>query len=115
MTKDAIVTLGDVADIRRTFKDFSSYARVNGEDAVTLEIILREGANAIDASSKINSILKEFQSTLPPNLRVVVTDDDSVYSREMVKELLHHLSRVNRVIICNYNSQIRWKSTLKFF
>ena len=87
VTKDAIVTLGDVADIRRTFKDFSGYARVNGEDAVTLEIILREGANAIDASSKINSILKEFESTLPPNLRVVITDDDSVYSREMVKEL----------------------------
>src|SRR6056300_1738471 len=61
VTKDAIVTLGDVADIRRTFKDFASYARVNGEDAVTLEIILREGANAIDASSKINSILKEFE------------------------------------------------------
>ena len=87
VTKDAIVTLGDVADIRRTFKDFSSYARVNGEDAVTLEIVLREGANAIDASQKINNLLSDFRKTLPTNLRLVITDDDSVYSREMVKEL----------------------------
>ena len=87
VTKDAIVTLGDVADIRRTFKDFSSYARVNGEDAVTLEIILREGANAIDVSTNINNIISLFKENLPPNLNVVITDDDSVYSREMVKEL----------------------------
>ena len=39
VTKDAIVTLGDIADIKRTFKDFTSYARINGQDAVTLEWI----------------------------------------------------------------------------
>ena len=87
VTKDAIVTLGDIADIKRTFKDFSSYARVNGEDAVTLELTLRESANAIDASKKVYAILEEFKSSLPDNLRIVITDDDTIYSTEMVQEL----------------------------
>ena len=87
VTKDAIVTLGDIASIKRTFKDFTSHARVNGEDAVTLEISLREGANAIDASTAIRNILQEFENTLPKNLNIVVSNDDTIYATLMVKEL----------------------------
>ena len=87
VTKDAIVTLGDIASIKRTFKDFTSYARVNGEDAVTLEISLRESANAIDASNAIRNILKNFESTLPKNLKIAISNDDTVYASLMVKEL----------------------------
>lgn len=87
VTKDAIVTLGDIADIKRTFKDFTSYARVNGEDAVTLELTLRESANAINASNSVREILGEFEKSLPENLKIVVTDDDTVYASLMVKEL----------------------------
>ena len=87
VTQDAIVTLSDIATVKRTFKDFTSYARVNGEDAVTLELTLRESANAIDASNAIREILKEFEKTLPENLRVVITDDDTIYAGLMVKEL----------------------------
>ena len=87
VTKDAIVTLGDIATIKRTFKDFTSYARVNGEDAVTLEISLRESANAIDASNAIRDILYSFEKTLPSNLNIVVSNDDTIYANLMVKEL----------------------------
>ena len=87
VTKDAIVTLGDITDVKRTFKDFTSYARVNGEDAVTLELSLRESANAINASNAIREILEEFKKTLPENLRIVITDDDTIYANLMVKEL----------------------------
>ena len=87
VTKDAIVTLGDIASIKRTFKDFTSHARVNGQDAVTLEISLREGANAIDASTAIRNILQEFENTLPKNLNIVVSNDDTIYATLMVKEL----------------------------
>ncbi len=87
VTKDAIVTLGDIATIKRTFKDFTSYARVNGEDAVTLEISLRESANAIDASNAIRDILHDFEKTLPSNLNIVVSNDDTIYANLMVKEL----------------------------
>ena len=87
VSKDAIVTLGDIATIKRTFKDFTSYARVNGQDAVTLEISLRESANAIDASNSIRDILNNFKDELPENLSIVISNDDTVYASLMVKEL----------------------------
>jgi multidrug efflux pump len=87
VSKDAIVTLGDIATIKRTFKDFTSYARVNGQDAVTLEISLRESANAIDASNAIRDILDNFKDELPENLSIVISNDDTVYASLMVKEL----------------------------
>ena len=87
VTKDAVVTLSDIASIRRTFKDFNSYARVNGEDAVAIEVMLREGANAIDAANKIAIELDEFRKILPENLTIVKTNDDTVWANMMVSEL----------------------------
>ena len=87
VTKDAVVTLSDIASIRRTFKDFNSYARVNGKDAVAIEVMLREGANAIDAANKIAIELDEFSKILPENLTIVKTNDDTVWANMMVSEL----------------------------
>ena len=87
VTKEAVVTLSDIASIRRTFKDFNSYARVNGEDAVAIEVMLREGANAIDAANKIAIELDEFRKILPENLTIVKTNDDTVWANMMVSEL----------------------------
>ena len=87
VTKDAVVTLSDIASIHRTFKDFNSYARVNGEDAVAIEVMLREGANAIDAANKIAIELDEFRKILPENLTIVKTNDDTVWANMMVSEL----------------------------
>ena len=62
---DGAVTLGDVAEIRKTYKDTESYARVNGADAVAMEVMLKEGANAINAANKIEIELEEFNKVLP--------------------------------------------------
>ena len=87
VTEDAVVTLSDIGEIRRTFKDFSSFAKVNGEDAVTLEIKLRVGANAIDAKNHILAVKEEFEKTLPPNLSIVRTNDETVWAEVMISEL----------------------------
>jgi multidrug efflux pump len=45
---DAVVRVGNIAEVRRTFKDPSSFARVNGRPAVALEVSKRSGENVID-------------------------------------------------------------------
>jgi len=87
VTQDAVVTLSDIGEIRRTFKDYSSFAKVNGEDAVTLEIRLRVGANALNAKTKIMKVKEEFEKTLPENLSIVRTNDETVWAEVMVSEL----------------------------
>ena len=87
VTQDAVVTLSDIGEIRRTFKDYSSFAKVNGEDAVTLEIRLRVGANALDAKAEIMKVKEEFEATLPPNLSIVRSNDETVWAEVMISEL----------------------------
>ena len=48
-----VVTLGDVAEIKRTFKDPSSFSRVNGYDAITLSIKKRTGFNELDIAQQV--------------------------------------------------------------
>jgi multidrug efflux pump len=57
------------------------------QDAVTLEVQLRDGANSIDASYAIRDILNDYKKSLPENLEILVTQDDTLYSIDMVKEL----------------------------
>ena len=87
VTRDAVVTLSDIGEIKRTFKDYSSFAKVNGKDAITLEIRIRVGANAIDAKTKILKEVSDFQETLPPNLSIVKTNDETVWAEMMISEL----------------------------
>ena len=87
VTRDAVVTLSDIGEIKRTFKDYSSFAKVNGKDAITLEIRIRVGANAIDAKTKILKEVSDFQQTLPPNLSIVKTNDETVWAEMMISEL----------------------------
>ena len=87
VTRDAVVTLSDIGEIKRTFKDYSSFAKVNGEDAITLEIRIRVGANAIDAKTEILKVVADFQETLPPNLSIVKTNDETVWAEMMISEL----------------------------
>ena len=54
---DRIITFKDVASARRTFKDPSGYARVNGQPAVALEISKRTGENIIETVRKVRDVV----------------------------------------------------------
>ena len=85
--RDAVVTLSDIATIKRTFKDAASYALINGEDAVTLEVKLREGANAINAKRSIMLAVEDFETVIPENLSIIKTDDETIWAENMINEL----------------------------
>ena len=87
VTKDAVVTFGDIATVKRTFKDFNEYARINGKDTVALDIFLRDGANALDTKDSITLVLNDLKQKLPPNLDILITDDETVITEQMVSEL----------------------------
>jgi multidrug efflux pump len=59
-----VVTLGELAEIRLTFKDSEGYARVNGEAALVLEVTKQVWANIIDTIEKIQLIVDEKQKTV---------------------------------------------------
>ena len=51
-----VVTLTDVAEIRRTFKDRSRYALYNGSPAITIEVVKRQGENIIETNHEVRAL-----------------------------------------------------------
>jgi len=57
----ASVTLGDVAQVRPTFKDATSVTRVNGRPAMTVEVSKRTGANLIETVDGVKKAVATLQ------------------------------------------------------
>ena len=84
----AVVKLRDIATVRDGFKRPENFARYNGKNVVTLNVIKKSGQNLLDASDKIKAIIADMQKTkLPSNLIVKVTGDQSRNTRNTVNEL----------------------------
>ncbi len=69
---DAVVTLGDIAEVRRGFKDPVSFARVGGERAIALEVSKRTGENIIDTVAAVRDLVEAERRDWPPELRDAV-------------------------------------------
>ncbi|MCP5374043.1 MAG: efflux RND transporter permease subunit [Hyphomicrobiales bacterium] len=93
---DAVVRLGDIADIRRTFKDPESFARLNGNPAVVLEVSKRSGENIIDTIAKVRQVIAQEQTSWPEGLRDAVTVSYSQDKSNQVRNMLTDLQ--NNVI-----------------
>ena len=86
-----VVTLADIADIRRTFKDSVSYARLGGEPAVALEIRKRLGQNIIDTVGAVRAIVAAEQAGWPNSIRVTFSQDKSDDIRNMLTDLQNNV------------------------
>ena len=84
---DTVVTLKDVATIRRTFKDRVSYARVNGNDSLSINVIKRGGANVIETIDQVKEVVETYRDDLPTQVEVFYSQDQAPFARSQVTEL----------------------------
>ena len=83
------IYLKDIAEIVDGFKDRESFARLNGQDIITLAVIKKSGKNLIDAVDKIYPIISDFKTNTSQNLRITSTGDSSVMTRNSVNDLFN--------------------------
>jgi multidrug efflux pump len=83
------VRITDVARVIDGFEERTSIARLNKQPVVTLSIVKKSGENLLDATDKIFGIINKKQETqaLPADLKVTITDDQSVYIRDQISNL----------------------------
>jgi multidrug efflux pump len=84
---DTVVTLADVAEIRRSFKDRASYARFNGQTAMFIEVKKRPDANVIKTSDAVLEIVEEMAEQLPSSIRIQPSLITSEFAEVQVTEL----------------------------
>lgn len=86
------IYLKDIAVIKDTIKERESYARLNGKNVITLNIIKRSGENLIETSDGIKEAVKEMQaSQFPKDLDVVITGDQSKQTRTSFNDLVNSI------------------------
>lgn len=84
------VYLRDIAEVKDSFKEQESYASLYGKNVVTLNIKKRSGENLIEASDKINALIKEMKGTsLPKKLEITITGDQSDQTRVTLHDLIN--------------------------
>lgn len=92
---DSVVKLGDIAEIRRTFKDPTSFARVNGKPAIAIEVSKRTGENIIETIERVRQVVTEEQQAWPDalkeNLHVSFSQDRSNQIRTMLTDLQNNV------------------------
>ncbi len=84
---EGVVTLGEVADIRRTFKDASSYTRVNGKPAIAIEVVKRIGTNIIANNLEVRSVVDAFTKDWPETIKITYMIDQSSFIFEVLGSL----------------------------
>ena len=84
---NAVVTFGDVATIRRTFEDPDSFARINGQPALALEVKKRSGANIIDTVADVKTLVQELRVDWPDNIEITYLQDQSKQVKDMLSDL----------------------------
>ena len=97
---DSVVTVRDIASVRRTFEDRDTYARLNGKPAISIEVKKRTGENIIQTVDAVKALVAEERKNWPEQITVTFSSDDSKNIRNMLRDLQNNvLSAILLVMI----------------
>jgi multidrug efflux pump subunit AcrB len=109
----ATVTIGDVAQVRDGFAPQTSLVRANGRRGVLMTLLKSAGSSTLDIVGRIRGILPSLLPTLPPEYKLDLLFDQSVFVRAavagVVKEAVIAAGLTGLMILLFLGS---WRSTL---
>jgi CzcA family heavy metal efflux pump len=83
--KGATVTIGDVATVRDGFAPQTSLVRANGRRGVLMTMLKSAGSSTLDIVHRVRSALPGLLATLPPQYKLDLLFDQSLYVRAAVE------------------------------
>lgn len=109
-----IVKLGDVADVRRGYKDIQSHARFNGRTSVSLEISKRQGENILDTTERVKSFVDNIIASpdWPRTINVSYSQSRSTYINDMMSELSSSILNAVVLVFIVCIAALGWRSAI---
>src|SRR5881227_3029276 len=81
--------LSDVAEVKRGYEDPATFlVRHNGQPALLLSIVMKEGWNGLDLGNSLEAEQKKISSDLPAGISFSKVTDQAVNIREAVDEFM---------------------------
>jgi HAE1 family hydrophobic/amphiphilic exporter-1 len=92
MPTGAQIRLKDVAEITDAVKDPAKLARVNGKDAILVNLLKQADANAVEVSDQVRKTIKDLETEyVSQNLKIEVAQDSTDFTRESISSVLKDL------------------------
>ncbi|MGO1117803.1 efflux RND transporter permease subunit [Rhodovibrionaceae bacterium A322] len=88
---DAVVRFRDVGLLRVTYKDPTSFVRINGRTGITLEISKRTGTNIIATIDMVKRTVLAAQKSWPSDVEVTFNQDKSTDIASMLQDLQNNV------------------------
>ncbi|MBS1557766.1 MAG: efflux RND transporter permease subunit [Bacteroidetes bacterium] len=89
-TKGGKIYLKDIAEVVDSHKEQDSFARSEGKNVITLNVVKRSGENLVIASDQINAVVENFkENILPPGTDITITGDQSENTRTTLHDLIN--------------------------
>ena len=85
------IYLSDIGVVRDTFKDRSTYSRLDGRPSLTLSVQKRVGADIVPIKMALDQILRRAREEVPAGVRFDLTLDQSDDIFNMVKDLENNI------------------------
>ena len=84
---EGVVILGDIATIRRTFKDANSFSSLNGQQTMSIYVSRRTGTNSIEMVEAVRELVELESSNFSKEITIDFIFDNSFHAKSMVDEL----------------------------
>ncbi|TJZ93936.1 efflux RND transporter permease subunit [Paracoccus gahaiensis] len=86
-----VLRVQDLAEVRQTFKDPTSFARIDGRPALAIDVRKSAGANIIDTVEAVRAIVDETRADWPDQVDVVFMNDQSQEMRDLLSDLQNNV------------------------
>lgn len=81
------IRLGEVATVRLAPENDRTAYRVNGRPAVGIGIVKQSRANTLNVAAGVNAAVAELKQTLPPDVTITKSFDQSVFIGAAIREV----------------------------
>jgi HAE1 family hydrophobic/amphiphilic exporter-1 len=85
------IYLRDVAVITDGVEEPRSLARLNGESSVSVVVRKQSGVNTVAVIDRVKEKLKELEGVIPPDFKVTLIRDQSIFIKRSLNEVSFHL------------------------
>jgi multidrug efflux pump subunit AcrB len=90
VANDRTLRLSDIAEVRRGYEDPATFlVRNEGEPAILLSVVMREGWNGLELGRSLRTEVAEISAELPLGMSLTAVTDQSVNIAEAVGQFMH--------------------------
>ncbi|HKK56552.1 efflux RND transporter permease subunit [Marinobacter sp.] len=108
-----LLRLGEVANVAMGVESDVSRLRFNGQTAVGLGVIRQSKSNTVAVSDLVRAELDRIRETLPPEVNIAQSYDESIFIRASIREVGFTLAiAVSLVILVIFMFLRSWRATL---